>query len=96
MGYYPKQTSVRCPAQSQSIFRLLFGIVAPTGTPERTIEQLNRSINDALRHSDVRDGLARLGIEPNSGSIQNFSDFIAEATPRWKEIVRVTGIRVGG
>jgi tripartite-type tricarboxylate transporter receptor subunit TctC len=74
----------------------VFGIVAPTGTPQRIIEQLNRSINDALRNPDVRDGLAKLGIEPNPGSVKNFSEFIAEVTPRWKEIVRVTGIKVGG
>ena len=73
----------------------VFGIVAPTGTPERIIEQLNRSINDALRTPDVRDGLAKLGIEPNPGSIKNFFDYIAQATPRWKEIMRVTGIKVG-
>src|SRR3954453_523329 len=73
----------------------VFGIVAPTGTPQQIIEQLNRSINDALRNSDVRDGLAKLGIEPNSGSVKDFSDFIAEATPRWTEIVHITGIKVG-
>ena len=44
----------------------------------------------------MRDGLARLGIEPNSGSVKNFADYIAEVTPRWKEIVRITGIKVGG
>jgi tripartite-type tricarboxylate transporter receptor subunit TctC len=74
----------------------VFGIVAPTGTPQPVIEQLNRSINDGLKNPDVRDGLAKLGIEPNPGSVKNFSDFIAEVTPRWKEIVRITGIKVGG
>ena len=43
----------------------------------------------------MRDGLAKLGIEPNPGSIKNFFDYIAQATPRWKEIMRVTGIKVG-
>ena len=74
----------------------VFGIVAPTGMPQQIIEQLNRSINDALGNPDVRDGLAKLGIEPNPGSVKDFSDYIAEVTPRWKEIVRVTGIKVGG
>lgn len=74
----------------------VFGIVAPTGTPQAIIEQLNRSINDALRNPNVRDGLAKLGIEPNPGSIKDFSEFIAEVTPRWKEIVRITGIKAGG
>ena len=43
----------------------------------------------------MREGLAKLGIKANPGSIKNFSDFIADATPRWKETVRVTRIKVG-
>jgi len=74
----------------------VFGIVAPTGTPQPVIEQLNRSINDGLKTPEVRDGLAKLGIEPNPGSVKDFSDYIAEVTPRWTEIVRITGIKVGG
>ena len=74
----------------------VFGIVAPTGTPQPIIEQLNRAINDGLKTPDVRDGLAKLGIEPNSGTVKNFSDYITEVTPRWKEIVRITGIKIGG
>jgi tripartite-type tricarboxylate transporter receptor subunit TctC len=74
----------------------VFGIVAPTGTPQPIVEQLNRSINDGLNNPEVRDGLAKLGIEPNPGSVKDFSDFIAEATPRWTEIVHITGIKVGG
>ena len=77
-------------------FDSVFGIVAPAGTPQPIIEQLNRAINEGLKHPDVRDGLAKLGIEPNPGSVKNFSDYIAEVTPRWKEIVRITGIKVGG
>jgi len=74
----------------------VFGIVAPAGTPQPIVEQLNRAINDGLKNPDVRDGLAKLGIEPNPGSVKNFSDYIADVTPRWKEIVRLTGIKVGG
>ena len=32
----------------------------------------------------MRDGLARLGIEPNPGSVKDFSDYLTEVTPRWK------------
>jgi len=74
----------------------VFGIVAPIGTPEPVVERLNKAINEGLNSPDVREGLAKLGIAPNPGSIKDFSDYIAEATPRWTEIVRITGIKVGG
>jgi tripartite-type tricarboxylate transporter receptor subunit TctC len=74
----------------------VFGIAAPADTLQTIIEQLNRAINEGLKLPEVREGLAKLGIEPIPGSVKDFADFIAKDAPRWKEIVRVTGIKVGG
>jgi tripartite-type tricarboxylate transporter receptor subunit TctC len=73
-----------------------FGIVAPAGTPAAIIETLNRAINEGMKQPDVAEGLAKLGIEPNPGSVKDFANFIAAEIPRWREVVRVTNIRVGG
>src|SRR5262249_36588954 len=51
----------------------VFGVVAPTGTPQPVIEQLNSAINDGLKTPEVREGLAKLGIAPNPGSVKDFS-----------------------
>jgi tripartite-type tricarboxylate transporter receptor subunit TctC len=72
----------------------IFGMVAPAGTPAAIVEQLNGAINEGLKLPEVHDGLAKLGIEPNPGTVKDFADFIAADVPRWQEIVRVTGIRV--
>ena len=73
-----------------------FGIVAPAGTPAAIVEILNRAINEGMKQPDVAEGLANLGIEPNPGSVKDFADFIAAEIPRWREVVRVTNIKVGG
>ena len=72
-----------------------FGIIAPAGTPPAAIEILNRAINDGMKLPDVAEGLAKLGIEPNPGSVKDFNDFIAAEIPRWREVVRVTNIKIG-
>jgi tripartite-type tricarboxylate transporter receptor subunit TctC len=77
-------------------FDSVFGFAAPAGTPQPIVEQLNRAINEGLKNPEVREGLAKLGIEPNPGSVKDFADFIAKDAPRWKEIVRITGIKIGG
>lgn len=72
----------------------LFGIVAPGGTPHEIIAKLNAAINQGLKSPEVVEGLAKIGIEPNPGTVQDFTDLIAREIPRWTEIVRVTGITV--
>jgi len=72
----------------------VFGIAAPAGTPQPIIEQLNQAINEGMAMPDVKAGLAKLGIEPNPHSVQEFADYIASEAPRWREIVRITGIKM--
>lgn len=72
----------------------IFGMAAPAGTPAPVIEQLNAAINEGMKMPEVRDGLAKLGIEPNPGTVKDFADFIAKDVPRWEEIVRITGIKI--
>src|SRR5262249_32030103 len=49
----------------------VFGMAAPVGTPAPIIEQLNRAINEGMKMPDVKEGLAKVGIEPNPGTVQD-------------------------
>jgi tripartite-type tricarboxylate transporter receptor subunit TctC len=70
-----------------------FGVIAPAGTPAAVIERLNSAINEGLQTPESRAAIAKLGIEPKITSLKEFAAMIAEAGPRWAEIVRVTGIK---
>jgi tripartite-type tricarboxylate transporter receptor subunit TctC len=72
----------------------LFGVVAPMGTPAPIVDKLNGVINEGLRSPDMLASLAKLGIEPKITTPQEFAAIVAEEVPKWKEIVRVTGIKV--
>ena len=71
----------------------LFGIVAPTGTPAPVIRKLNAAINEGLQFAGDPRGLAKLGIDPKTGTPEEFAAVIAAEGPRWAEIVRITGIK---
>jgi tripartite-type tricarboxylate transporter receptor subunit TctC len=70
----------------------LFGLVAPAGTPVAVIRKLNAAVNEGLATPDLRASLGKLGIEPKTGSPEEFAAIIADDAPRWAEIVRLTGI----
>jgi tripartite-type tricarboxylate transporter receptor subunit TctC len=72
----------------------LFGVVAPTGTPQPIIEKLNAAISEGLKSPQIRASLDKLGIEPKITTPQEFTAIVAEEAPRWAEIVRVTGIKI--
>ena len=75
-------------------YDVLFGLVAPAGTPAAVIRKLNAAVNDGLAAPDLRASLAKLGIEPKTGSPEEFADIITNEAPHWAEIVRMTGIKL--
>jgi len=45
-------------------------------------------VNQALREADVKDRLARLGIEPVGGTPQQFSAMLATDRAKWGKIIK--------
>jgi tripartite-type tricarboxylate transporter receptor subunit TctC len=72
----------------------VFGVVAPAGTPAAVIAKLNATVNEGLRSPQMRELLAKIGIEPLITTPQEFADIIAREVPKWAAIVKATGVRV--
>ena len=70
------------------------GLWAPAATPTAIVEQLNAATNAALRSPEMLASMQRLGIAPSIGTVKDFANFIADETPRWAEIVRVSGTQI--
>jgi tripartite-type tricarboxylate transporter receptor subunit TctC len=70
------------------------GIVAPAGTPPEVVAKLNRAVIDGFSSKEAREGLARLGAEPNFGTPERFGAMIAAEIPKWAETVRAAGVRL--
>jgi tripartite-type tricarboxylate transporter receptor subunit TctC len=64
-----------------------FGLYGPKGLPADILAKVNTAANQALAEPDVKDRLARLGIEPVGGTPQQFAQMAAADAAKWKKII---------
>ncbi|WP_409338045.1 Bug family tripartite tricarboxylate transporter substrate binding protein [Curvibacter microcysteis] len=71
-----------------------FGLYGPKGLPADLQTRLNTATQQALADPEVRDKLARLGIEGVTGSPAQFAALVAADAAKWKKIIverKITG-----
>jgi tripartite-type tricarboxylate transporter receptor subunit TctC len=73
---------------------VLFGLLAPAGTPVSIVEQLNRAINEGLQTAEVRASLEAIGVEARIGTAGEFRAALVEQAREWKAVIDATGIKV--
>ncbi|MNU88705.1 Tripartite tricarboxylate transporter family receptor [Variovorax boronicumulans] len=65
-----------------------FGFYGPKGLPADIVARVNKAANEALADPELKDKLARLGIEPaNAGTPEQFAKMVAVDAAKWKKIV---------
>ena len=64
-----------------------FGLYAPKGLSPELVSRLNTALNQALQDADVKERLARLGIEPVGGTPQQFKAMADADRAKWKKII---------
>jgi tripartite-type tricarboxylate transporter receptor subunit TctC len=71
------------------------GFVAPAGTPRPVIDRIAAEVARVLEQPEVKERLARLGLEPVTDSGPEALDALMRAEiVRWAKVVREAGIRV--
>jgi tripartite-type tricarboxylate transporter receptor subunit TctC len=64
-----------------------FGLYAPRGLAPELVNRVNAALNQALQDNEVKDRLARLGIEPAGGTPQQFVAMAEADRAKWKKII---------
>jgi tripartite-type tricarboxylate transporter receptor subunit TctC len=64
-----------------------FGVYGPKGLPADITGRVNAALNQTLQDADVKDRLARLGIEPVGGTPQQFATMLEKDRAKWKKII---------
>ncbi len=64
-----------------------FGLYGPKGMPADLVNRLSAGLNQALQDADVKERLARLGIEPVGGTPQQFAAMATADRAKWKKII---------
>ena len=64
-----------------------FGMYGPKGLPADLVARVNTGLNQALQEADVKDRLARLGIDGVGGTPQQFAAMLDADRAKWKKII---------
>jgi tripartite-type tricarboxylate transporter receptor subunit TctC len=69
------------------------GLWGPAGTPPAVVQRVNADMNRILFTADMKEELAKLGLEPTGGTPEAFAQVIQRDIEVWSEVVRKTGIK---
>jgi len=73
---------------------VIFGLLAPAGTPVPIVQQLNRAINEGLQSAEVRASLNALGVDARVGTADQFAAALEEQARQWKAVIDEAGIKM--
>lgn len=71
-----------------------FGIMAPTGTPDPTLNRLGQAISVSLKSPDVIQQMDKVGAEILNGDAEMFASRIQKDFTRWSDLIRKTGLKL--
>jgi len=95
-GRYPDLPEVPTMAESGVPLTLGFwsGVLAPAGVPEDVVRKLNGTLNEVLRTAELKESMAKLGLQPKGGSPREFAAFLDDEKAAWANAVALTGVKL--
>ena len=69
------------------------GMLAPAATPSAIIARLNRDLVTILGTAEMRETLSAQGLEATPTTPQAFSGLLREDAVKWRNVIKVAGIR---
>jgi len=70
-----------------------YAIFAPAGTADTIVSRVNRDVNELLHEADVREVLAKQGLEPAAGTPQALGERVKRELASWTRVVKAAGIK---
>lgn len=69
-------------------------IFAPAGTPKAIQQRLHDEVNKILAQPDVKERLAKLGMEPGQLSTDQFTAFQKAEVAKWAQLIKAANIKI--
>jgi tripartite-type tricarboxylate transporter receptor subunit TctC len=73
---------------------VLFGLLAPSGTPPAVLAKLNAAENVRLKSADIQAAIAKLGMNPSVMGEQDFAKALRDQVGLWKAVVNEAGVHL--
>jgi tripartite-type tricarboxylate transporter receptor subunit TctC len=71
-----------------------YGMIAPAGTPQKIIAELNRVANEAMNDPQIKQKLADQGLTVAGDTPEQFRDFIDSETRKWAKVMKDAGVKI--
>ena len=71
-----------------------FGVVAPAGTPRRTVERLSGEFASALKSPEVHERLTQQGFTVVGSNGDEFGAFLRDQIANWRKIIELSGVKL--
>ena len=92
-GAFPDVPTMKEQGLPNLVVETWYGVFAPAGTPTAVIAKLNADINALTEQADVRELLARQGMNAVGGSPERFGDLVKRELVRWSRVVAAAKIK---
>ena len=69
-------------------------LMAPAATPDAVVAQLNGSINDILKTTEMRDKLLGQGFVPTGGTVETMAARMQAEAELWGTVIRNANIKL--
>jgi len=69
-----------------------YGLLAPAATPREIIAKLNQDVAEILNTPEMREVLSNQGLEPVTGTPEEFGALIRTDLARWANVIKTAGI----
>ncbi len=73
---------------------VIFGLLAPAGTPAVIVRRLSGAVNDGLRSAEVRASWHASGLEARIGTPEEFGEAPGEQARQWKGVTEEIGVKL--
>ena len=70
-----------------------YGLFAPAGVPPAIVTRLNSEVNACLQQADVREALAKQGLNEVVDKPERLATLLAQELARWNRVVAAAGIK---
>lgn len=68
-----------------------YGILGPAGMPREIVNKLNAELGKILQSAEMKERFASMGIEPVTGTPEEFATYIREQVAKWSAVVKASG-----
>ena len=85
----PSIAEAGLPGVDSSIW---IGLLAPAGTPREIVDLLSKTVNEALKSDDLVKQMKAQGMEPLSGTPEEFARRIKADTEQWDAVLKASGL----